>query len=699
MMPPSSFGQKRDSQGFQANGDPQDPLGIGSVDPPVRSGSRSKSRSSDALPRSLKAEVEGKAQNAECSAGSVIGVGHAEQTKKAQKPDKVDYLQLPRALIERIIGKDGTSIKGIRERSGARIDARDQSEDPVQVLISGTNEAVERAKLMLLDAAEGAALALSRDGTRSYGDSNVAGAAAAAAAVAAVTAAKANAVPDSSSAVTAPILCPEQRSARTGFSDEPLVTDATTKTAIILATTDTSSSSSAPAMDEVLELPKHAVAKVIGSSGAQIAEIRVKTGARIDVDQFGTGCRVRIQGTAEQVALARSMITQLMTPSIAGDVLEIPRTAVGRIIGAGGARVQELQDRSSAKIDIDRTNPERCLVRFAGTEDAVAAAKVMVQELLEGKVAAGAGDAVQTMEVASIFTGKLIGPGGRQINDIQERSGSKVDIDKTVDPCIVRMTGSPDAVMKARALVQEVISGAGPIWQTPAWGFGQPHSSSSSAFAVPAAEDEETIRFDVPLHLADRVLGNGSWVRHIEQKTGARTLVRREPGRCCSLTFSGQPEQVVEAEAMAEDAVRVVTAILAGSAPGPGSGMPPGGFASQAPLQLRPPAPGIMAKPTFGLATLARPPLAPSAQRPVLTANLRPSMAAKAAAEGAASGPPVTGAGAFSSCGSAPAPLMLTSALRPSMMLTPPPPSALPWTVGSALAGVLQGTPPDSGTV
>ncbi|CAE8734084.1 unnamed protein product, partial [Polarella glacialis] len=65
----------------------------------------------------------------------------------------------------------------------------------------------------------------------------------------------------------------------------------------------------------------------------------------------------------------------------------------------------------------------------------------------------------------------------------------------------------------------------------------------------------ESITFDVPLHLADRVLGNGSWARSVQERTGARVVVRRDATRC-QLELCGQPEQVVEAETMAEEAVR-----------------------------------------------------------------------------------------------------------------------------------------------
>ncbi|CAE7220520.1 PAPI, partial [Symbiodinium microadriaticum] len=172
--------------------------------------------------------------------------------------------------------------------------------------------------------------------------------------------------------------------------------------------------------------------EVIGTKGQQIAEIRQKSGAQVDVDKSPTGCRVRFVGTQSQVDVAKAMINAIMTPptdSGSGEYLEIPRSAVGRIIGAGGTRIQELQERSGAKIDIDR-QPDRCLVRFGGFPDNVQLAKTLVTEVLEGRDRTQLAEAAATMEIPPSVTGRLIGPGGRQINEIQERSGAKIDLDK-----------------------------------------------------------------------------------------------------------------------------------------------------------------------------------------------------------------------------------------------------------------------------
>eukprot|EP00435_Cladocopium_sp_Y103_P053183 s1299_g17.t1 len=76
---------------------------------------------------------------------------------------------------------------------------------------------------------------------------------------------------------------------------------------------------------------------------------------------------------------------------------------------------------------------------------------------------------------------------------------------------------------------------------------------------APHAIGGESIVFDIPLHLADKVLGDGSWQKSVQQKTGARVIVRRDALKC-QLELCGQPEQVVDAESFCEETVRVIAA-------------------------------------------------------------------------------------------------------------------------------------------
>ncbi|CAK0796845.1 unnamed protein product [Prorocentrum cordatum] len=59
---------------------------------------------------------------------------------------------------------------------------------------------------------------------------------------------------------------------------------------------------------EYLDLPKQVSGVLIGSAGSKVREFQEQSGARIDVDKTGNTCRVRLTGTAAQVANAKQLI-------------------------------------------------------------------------------------------------------------------------------------------------------------------------------------------------------------------------------------------------------------------------------------------------------------------------------------------------------------------------------------------------------
>eukprot|EP00434_Breviolum_minutum_P026571 symbB.v1.2.023491.t1/scaffold2085.1/size181108/1 len=71
---------------------------------------------------------------------------------------------------------------------------------------------------------------------------------------------------------------------------------------------------------------------------------------------------------------------------------------------------------------------------------------------------------------------------------------------------------------------------------------GRATAGGCAPHAIGGVSDEESIVFDIPLHLADKVLGDGSWEKSVQQKTGARVIVRRDALKC-QLELCGQPEQ------------------------------------------------------------------------------------------------------------------------------------------------------------
>ena len=183
--------------------------------------------------------------------------------------------------------------------------------------------------------------------------------------------------------------------------------------------------------------------------------------------------------------------------------MECSANLVGRVIGAQGATIKDLQLRSGAKIHVNQDFPEGVprKVLIAGTQECVNNAVRMVQLVMEqgpaglatlgympgmppipgmpsSYAAPGYGQQVMglppsmpsqlntglllhVMECPKQVVGKLIGRGGETIQLIQQKSGCKVQIDQQVPeghPCKINMNGNTQAIQNAIQIVQEIMT-------------------------------------------------------------------------------------------------------------------------------------------------------------------------------------------------------------------------------------------------
>merc|ERR1740138_791831 len=71
------------------------------------------------------------------------------------EPSVEEIVNVPKALLGKVIGKGASTIIEIREKSGAfKVDARDQTSDPCQVKVAGTADAVKKAKELIYEILE-----------------------------------------------------------------------------------------------------------------------------------------------------------------------------------------------------------------------------------------------------------------------------------------------------------------------------------------------------------------------------------------------------------------------------------------------------------------------------------------------------------------------------------------------------------------
>ena len=155
-------------------------------------------------------------------------------------------------------------------------------------------------------------------------------------------------------------------------------------------------------VEEKGEVSSMYVGRVIGKGGEMIRDLQARSGCRIDVDQSVPPGQPRIityRGTRKTVDFAKQLVNMLCHEHVneadlpLGDakreIMAVPATSVGKIIGRGGEMIRELQSRSHAKIQVDHNNQgsaglpaDQKRLTITGTEPSVVKAKEMVNFLV-----------------------------------------------------------------------------------------------------------------------------------------------------------------------------------------------------------------------------------------------------------------------------------------------------------------------------
>ena len=264
------------------------------------------------------------------------------------------------------------------------------------------------------------------------------------------------------------------------------------KSIVSSATGISSSSSSSSADNNLIYIAPEKVGHIIGSKGMVIQELQMRTGCKLILNQDfppGVNRTLTFQGTPEQIVAAKKLVLLVLAEgptaihpnnqegaAITTQEINCPQGLVGRIIGTGGATIKDMQTRSGAKIQINQNFPDGVdrKIIVTGNAHAMQMAMLLIANVMEqgpqslplmspgGGAAAGfmgfggggmpssspmslvsSGAGQQTLEVAKIHVGKIIGRGGETINMVQAKSGAKVQIDQNTIPCKVLISGNP----------------------------------------------------------------------------------------------------------------------------------------------------------------------------------------------------------------------------------------------------------------
>jgi len=352
---------------------------------------------------------------------------HDRRDDRSQSSDRgksVDYLKLPRQIMGRVIGKQGSTINSIRENSGARIDAEDKDDDMCEFRIQGSPEAIDRAKTMILEIVDKS----SNGNSREAGSGDVSGGSGGGVdsgntewssmdfpvsvmgGIIGARGAKISEVRQQSGAriqvdkedgrchVTISGTADQVARARSlvqNLADEEMNCPSGGGQLPAPPRSDSwggsggSGGGGGNTVSNCIEFPVAATGRIIGSRGAQISEVRQQSGAKVSIEKLEDCCKVQISGTPEQVERARKMVISLadegqsIRQAEASDQMQVPLSMVGRVIGRGGDTIQRLQRESGAQLDVNTNDGDPCIVRISGSRDACSRARFLIAEVLD----------------------------------------------------------------------------------------------------------------------------------------------------------------------------------------------------------------------------------------------------------------------------------------------------------------------------
>lgn len=138
---------------------------------------------------------------------------------------------------------------------------------------------------------------------------------------------------------------------------------------------------------ELVECPASAIGAVIGKGGETIRSIQEDSGARVNVERDPPS--VRLSGAKDAVKKARQQVEAIIAKESKAkelpkghvvETVDLPKFAIGSIIGKGGASIAALQESTGARVDIQRESDS---AKVSGSKESVAKAIASIKETVQ----------------------------------------------------------------------------------------------------------------------------------------------------------------------------------------------------------------------------------------------------------------------------------------------------------------------------
>eukprot|EP00210_Caulerpa_lentillifera_P006748 g6448.t1 len=262
-------------------------------------------------------------------------------------------------------------------------------------------------------------------------------------------------------------------------------------------------------VNDEIECPAVLIGRLIGKQGETIKSLQGETNTKLQVDHKGQGNMKKVVITGpdmDSITKAKDLISRVLDSDSGGvipgeitEMVDCPQGIVGRVIGRHGDTIRALQSASGAKIVVEQNFPDGVprKVKISGKPDVVDLAVKMVTELISGEPGSAIGvinkyttlaTANRVVECPKSMIGRVIGKGGETIKTLQAQTGAVVHIQQDVDPCLITVSGSHQAVESASAMVEEIARGGSPFRSNtpnPYGGMSAPRPPAMSNYTHP----------------------------------------------------------------------------------------------------------------------------------------------------------------------------------------------------------------------
>jgi len=204
-----------------------------------------------------------------------------------------------------------------------------------------------------------------------------------------------------------------------------------------------------------------------------------------------------------------------LEPSVEEEVA-VPKALLGKVIGKQAQTIIEIREKSGAfKVDARDQTSDPCMVKIAGTAEAVRKARALIMELVDSTKAKHISS--HYVEIPKSKIGMVIGLKGAQVNEIQGETNTKIDVEFDSDPCKCYIKGELPNVERAKKILLTI------------------------AMQI---EDEASEYLDFPKTVSGALIGaQGSRVRDFQEQSGARIDIDKSGDRC-KVRLTGTKEAV-----------------------------------------------------------------------------------------------------------------------------------------------------------